>query len=161
AHEFGDKNVVAFRDVDARVGVESPARLDATYARSFGAPFHGQIAAGAQLALDFDEVILRAFERGLNRVLLGMVGAEAGAQKFVHAFEVRLDDGSFAAGNAPSHAPSGGEVILGQSAERNDRHLGRDRSHGNMGVVIDNQLVVNFIGKDDQIVLAGKLGDLF
>ena len=30
-----------------------------------------------------------------------------------------------------------------------------------MRVVVDNQLVVNFIGKDDQIVAAGEFGDLF
>src|SRR5208282_4901806 len=161
ANEFGDKNVVAFRNVDARIRIESPARRYATHARSFGAPFHGQVAAAAQLALDFDQVILRAFERSFDRVLFGMVGAKTRPQQLVHAFQIRLDDGSVAAGNAPSNAPSGGKVILGQSAESNDRQIGRDRGHGNMGIVVDNQLVVNFIGKDNQIVLAGEFGDLF
>src|ERR1039458_8787044 len=165
-NEFGYKNVVAFRDVDARVRVESPARRYTTHARSFVAPLHGQIAAAAQLALHFDEVILRTFERGLDRVLLGMVSAQARTQQLVHTFQVRLDDGSFAAGNAPSNAPSRSEVILRQSAERNDRQIGRDRGHGNMGIVVlvlavDNQLVVNFIRKDNQIMLAGEFGDLF
>jgi hypothetical protein len=82
-------------------------------------------------------VILRAFERGLDRVLFGMVGAEARPQQLVHAFEVGLDDGSFAAGNAPSDAPSGGKVVLGQSAKRNHRHIGRDRGHGNVRVVVN------------------------
>src|SRR5208283_274484 len=102
ANQFLDKDVVAFRDVDAWIRVESSARLDTAYARSFSAPLHSQIAAAAQLVLHFDEVTLRAFERRLDRVLLGVVGAEARAQQLVHAFEVGLDDGSFAAGNAPS-----------------------------------------------------------
>src|SRR5208337_5054129 len=102
----------------------------------------GQIAPAAQLALDFEQVILRAFECGPDRVLLGMIGAQARTQELVDAFQVRLDDGSFAAGNAPSDAPSGGEVILGQSAESNDRHIGRDRGHGDVRVVIYYQLVV-------------------
>src|SRR6266851_5594269 len=79
ANEFGDEDIVAFRDLDARVRVESPARRHTTHARSFGTPFHGQIAAAAQLAFHFEQVILRAFERGLDRVLLGMVGAKARA----------------------------------------------------------------------------------
>ena len=29
-----------------------------------------------------------------------------------------------------------------------------------MGIVVDNQLVVNFIGKDDQVMSAGEFGDL-
>src|SRR5580658_4364662 len=52
ANQFGDEDLVAFRDVDARVGVECSARRHATYTRSFGAPLHGQIAAAAQFALD-------------------------------------------------------------------------------------------------------------
>src|ERR1700674_1268785 len=47
ANKFGDEDVVAFRNVDAWVGVESPARRHTTHARSFGAPLHGQIAAAA------------------------------------------------------------------------------------------------------------------
>src|ERR1700674_273282 len=80
ANEFGDEDVVAFRDVDARVGVESPARRDTTHARSFRTPLHGQIATAAQLALHFEQVILRTFERSFDRILLGMVGAQARPQ---------------------------------------------------------------------------------
>src|SRR5208282_6105013 len=107
ANQFGDEDVVAFRDVDAWIGVESSARRNATHARSFGAPLHRQIAAAAQLALDFDEMILRTFKRGLDGVLLRMVRAQARAQQLVYAFQVRLDHRSLAAGNAPSDAPSG------------------------------------------------------
>src|ERR1019366_3149052 len=163
ANEFGDKDVVALRDVDARVRIKSTARLDTTDARSFGAPMHGQVAAATQLALDFDEVILRAFERGLDRVLLRVIGAEARPQQFVYAFEIRFDNRSFAAGNTPSDAPSGSEVILGQPAEGDDRHVGRYRGHGNVRVVgfpIDGQFGVNLIGEDDQVVLAREFGYL-
>src|SRR5271169_287249 len=174
ADDFGDEDVVAFRDVDAWIRVESAAGRHTTYARSCGAPFHGEIAAAAQLALHFDEVILRAFERGLDGVLFGMVGAEARAQQFVHAFEIGLDYGRFAAGDAPSDAPSGGEVILGESAEGNHGDIGRDRGHGDVGVVVrlfpvgvvvrlfpvNDEFVVNFVGKNDQVVTARQVPNL-
>ena len=156
--------MVVLRDIDARVGVESSARRHTTYARGFGAPIHGQIAPAAQLALHFDKVILRAFERGFDRVLLRMVGAQTRTQELVHALQVRFNDRRFAAGDAPSDAPSGGEVVLGKSAESNDRDVGCDRGHGHVRVVIgfpiNNQLVINLIGKDDQIVLARQFRNL-
>src|SRR5260370_33692091 len=70
ANEFSDEDVVAFRDLDARVRVESPARRHTPYPRSFGTPFRGQIAAAAQFAFHFEKVILRAFERVLDGRLL-------------------------------------------------------------------------------------------
>src|ERR1700690_1523130 len=102
-------------------------------------------------------MILRAFEGGLDGILLGMIGAEAGAQDLVHAFEIRLDHGSFAARNTPSDAPSGGEVIFAESAEGYDWDVGRDRGHGNVriifGAFVDDQFVVDLVGEDDQVVL--------
>ena len=89
-----------------------------------------------------------------------MIRAKPGPQQAVDALKIWLDDGGFAAGNAPSDAPSGGEVILGQSAESNDRHVGRDGGHGDVRVVINNQFVVNLIGKDDQVVPARQFGNL-
>src|SRR6266404_296454 len=89
-----------------------------------------------------------------------MISAKTRPQQLIYAIQIRLDYGGFAAGNAPSNAPSGGEVIFGESAESNDWHIGRDRGHGDVGVVIDNQLVVNLVGKDDQVVLAREFRNL-
>src|SRR5277367_2111457 len=106
ANEFFDEDFVALGDVDAGEGVEGAARGYAAYARRRLAPFLSQIAAGAQFALYFYEVVLRAFERGLDGVLLGVVGAKARAQQAVNALGVRLDGGSVARDYAPSDAPS-------------------------------------------------------
>ena len=51
-NEFGYENVVALRNVDARVGVESTARRDTTNSRSLRAPLHGEITATAELLFD-------------------------------------------------------------------------------------------------------------
>src|SRR5579864_292984 len=90
ADEFLDEDLVALRDVDSRVGVESSARGYATHTRGGLAPFLREIAAGTKLAPYFDEMVLRAFERGLDGVLLGMVRAQARPQKAVDAFRVGL-----------------------------------------------------------------------
>src|ERR1017187_1918475 len=113
ANQFGDEDVVSFRDVDARVRVESSTWGHAAHPRSFRAPRHCQIAPAAQLALHFDQVILRAFERRLDRVLLRMIGAQTRPQQLVYSFQIRLDNGSFAAGNAPSDAPSWRKIVFG------------------------------------------------
>src|ERR1700692_4442070 len=112
ANEFFDEDFVALRDVDAREGVERAVRGDAAYARCRLAPLLRKITARAQLPLHFDEMILRTFERRFNRVLLGMIGAETGAQQAVNALGVRLNGRGVAGDNAPSNAPSGDEVIF-------------------------------------------------
>src|SRR6266849_427448 len=89
-----------------------------------------------------------------------MVRAEAGAQKFVDAFQIRFDYGCFAAGNAPSDAPSGCEVVFRQASESDDWNVGRDRGHGYMRVVVDDEFVVDFVGEDYEVVLARQVGNL-
>src|SRR5580700_4249813 len=81
ADEFFDENFIILLYVDARKGVEGATRSDATEARRGLAPVLREIAAEAQFALHFEEVILRALECGLDGILFGMVGAEAGAQQ--------------------------------------------------------------------------------
>src|SRR5258708_224724 len=110
ADEFLDENFIALWDVDAREGVERAARGDATHSRRGLAPLLSEISAGTQLPLHLDEMILRAFERGLDRVLLGMIRAEARAQQAVNTFGVRLDGHGVARDDAPSDVPSGNEV---------------------------------------------------
>src|SRR5207244_2479661 len=85
---------------------------------------------------------------------------QSSAQKFVNPFQIRLDRGRFATGNAPSDTPSGGEVVFGQPTEGNYRNVGRDRGHGDVRVAVDDQLVVNFIGEDHEVALAREFGNL-
>src|SRR5271154_826444 len=108
ANQFGDEDVVALGNIALREGVESSSGRYAAYSRSLGAPLHRQIAAAPQLVFYFDQMILRAFERRPDRVLFGVICAQARSQELVHAFEVRSDDRGFTAGNAPTDAPSGG-----------------------------------------------------
>jgi len=88
-------------------------------------------------------VILRAFERGLDGVLLGWLGRDASAEVYL-AFEIRFDDGGFA-WQRPSDAPSGASNSW-RVAEGNDGHVGRDRGHGDMRVIfctsVDDEFVV-------------------
>jgi len=62
--EFLHEDFVALRDVDARVGVERATRGNAAHARGRFAPLLGEIAARAQFALNFDEVVLRPSSAG-------------------------------------------------------------------------------------------------
>src|ERR1700685_4718830 len=110
ADQFFHEDFVAFGDVDAGEGVEGAARGDAAYARRGFTPLLREIAAGAQFAAHFGEMILRAFERGLDRVLLGMIGAQARAQPAGNAFKVGVDGSGVAGGNAPADAPSRDET---------------------------------------------------
>ena len=80
-NQFLHEDVVAFGNIDSGIGIERAARRDATHARRRIAPLHGEIAAAAQFLADFDQVILRTFERRLDGVLFGMVRAQARTQQ--------------------------------------------------------------------------------
>src|SRR5207245_4110537 len=113
------------------------------------APLLREIAAGAQLASNFDEMILRAFECWLDGVLLGVSSAESGTQQSVNAFGVRLHGGGVAGDDAPADAPSGDEVVFRHTAEGDARDVGRDRREGGVQRVFKNELVVDLIGEDN------------
>src|SRR5689334_20295224 len=100
--EFFHEDVVALGDIDARIGVERATGRNAAYTGSGIAPLHSKIAAGAQLLLDFDQMVLRPLERWLDGVLLGMVSAQACPQQALNAFVVVLYGCRFAAHDAPS-----------------------------------------------------------
>ena len=83
-------------------------------------------------------MILRTFQRGLDRVLLGMVCAQPGAQQFPNAFGIWLHGRCLATDYSPTDAPSRGQVILGESAKRNHGHVRRHGREGDVLVVIQN-----------------------
>ncbi len=155
-----DEDFVALRNVDPRKGVERAAGGDAAYARRGLAPLLSEIATGTQLALHFNEMILRAFERGLDRVLLGMIGAEARTQQAVDGFGIGLYGSGFTGDDAPSNAPSGDEIVLRHAAERHAGHVGRNRRKSDVWRVFQNQFVVDFVGKYDQVVAARQFRNL-
>ena len=105
---------------------------------------------------------MRAFQRGLDGVLHGLVGGEPRAQQLVDALDVGLERRGVAAGYAPTNAPARREIILGKSSEGNAGNIGRNAGEGDvLFAVVENQLVVNFVGKDNEIVFAGQLGNFF
>src|ERR1700722_14009791 len=132
ANQFLDEDFVALRNVNAREGIERAARGDAAYARRRLTPLLREIAAGAQLALHFDEMILRTFERGLDGVLLRMVGAQGRAQQAMNALGVRLDSRRVAGDNAPPDAPSRDKIILRHASKGDAWHVGRDRGESDV-----------------------------
>ena len=58
------------------------------------------------------QMVLGPVQRGLDGVLLGMIGAQARAQQAMDAFDVGLYGGRIAADDAPSDAPAGREIIF-------------------------------------------------
>ena len=71
SNQFLHEDFVALGYVDPRIGVERSTRRDATNAGRSLAPLLREIAARSQFALHFDEMILRPFERGLDRYCSG------------------------------------------------------------------------------------------
>jgi hypothetical protein len=67
----------------------------------------------------------------------------------VDAVDVGGERGGVAADDAPSDAPAGCQIILGQPAESDARNIRRNASERYMFfAVIENQLVVNFVGEN-------------
>ena len=79
ADEFLHKSLITVRDLNARKGIERAARSNTADAWRLLAPLLREIAAGTQLPFDLDEMILRTFQRWLDGVLLGMIGAKSRA----------------------------------------------------------------------------------
>src|ERR1019366_5130128 len=77
--------IIAIRNLDSGEGVERSARRHATHAGNAVAPFDGQVAPGAQLALDLGKVILRALQRRTHGVLLRMVRAKPRPQQLMNS----------------------------------------------------------------------------
>src|ERR1700690_2617777 len=72
-NKFLHEHFVAFRNVDSGICIERAARRDAAYPRCRIAPFDSKIPAAAKLLSNFNQVILRALQCGLDRILFGMI----------------------------------------------------------------------------------------
>src|SRR6202035_4627350 len=154
------KNIVAFGNVDSRISIERSARRHAAYTRRRIAPLHREIESAAQILAYFYQLVLWSLQGGSYGVLLGMIGAQAGPQQTLNALIVLLHRHSIAAHDSPADAPAGSKIIFGKSAKGDDRNIRRDRCHRDMLVVIENELVVNFVGKNEQVMLPGQFSDL-
>src|ERR1019366_1719289 len=130
--QLTDEGQIVFRNVERRVGVKRSLRRDELYAGRFSRPFHREIGTAAQLFVDPLQVILRAFEGGLDRELRRLRRTQAGAQQLVHALEIGVDDLRGAGGDAPADAPSGHEIRLGETVEGDAGNVGRQGCDGDV-----------------------------
>src|SRR5437762_3578438 len=107
ADEFLHEDFVALGNIDARIGIECPARRHATDARRRLTPLLSQVAPRAQFPSNPHQMILRSFQSRLDRVLLGVIGAETSPQQTVYPLGVSLYRRCFSGDDAPANAPAG------------------------------------------------------
>ena len=125
------------------------------------APLRRHIAPRPHARPHIHQMILRPFQRGLDGVLHGLVGRQARSQKLVYSIDIGTDRRSVAADYSPTNAPTRRQVILRQPAKRHAGNIRRNAGKRDMlFAVIQNQLVVNLVGKHHQIVLARQFGNL-
>ena len=103
-------------------------------------------------------MVLGSFERRLHTVLLGMIrrttwpAAAGGCPRHRASLPPHRRD------HAPSQPPSRRQVILRQASERHHRNIRRDCCDRNMRLLVQHQLVVDFVSENDQIVFPRQLG---
>lgn len=112
ADQFLYESLIALPNLDAGECVEGATRRNAAQVRCLLTPCLREIAAGSQLALYLGEMILWTFQSRLDRILLGMIGAQARTQQAMQALGVSFQGRGVAGNDAPSDTPSGNEIIF-------------------------------------------------
>ena len=103
-------------------------------------------------------MILRSLQRGRDGVHERVRSREPRAQQFVHRFQIIAERLRRAGGHRPADAPAGHQVGLRQPVERDDRKIGRKSCNGDvLAIFVDDQLVVDLVGEDEQVVAARQL----
>ncbi len=115
-----------------------------------------------QAAARQDQVIdaLIAAQRGLDRVLRGHVGAQAHGGEDFQAFKIAGGVVLGPADDHPARAEASHAVGLGQAIEGQAEYVRGDSGQRFVHGTVVQDLVVNLIGKQDQVVLTGDLGQL-
>ena len=84
----------------------------------------------------------------------------------MHSFGISLHCRSVSGNDAPSDAPAGNQIILRHASESDAGNVGRHGGEGDVRrfvffrIVIENELVVNFIRENNEVVAARYLGNL-
>src|SRR5215472_8064842 len=78
----------------------------------------------------------------------------------MHTLGIGLYCCGVAGDDAPSDAPSGNEIVFRHAAKRDAGYVGCNGGEGGMWSVFENQLVVDFVGEDDQVVAPREVGNL-
>ena len=124
--------------------------------------FVGQVALAAQPPARRDQVVdaLVAAQRGLDGVLARHVGAQAHRGQHVEALDVVPGVALLAGHDHPAGAVAAGAVVLRQAVEGDEQHVVGQRGDRGVRRAVVEHLVVDLVGVDDQLVLAGDLDDL-
>ena len=88
------------------------------------------------------------------------VGAQAHVRQHVQAQDEVLRTVLLAGQYHPADAIAGDHVRLRKAREGDAEQVGGKACNGNVLKVVHNQAIVNFVGKDHQLMLAGNIDDL-
>src|SRR5206468_1410555 len=120
-----------------------------------------EISSSTKFLADFKDVILRSIERSRNRVLLRMISAQARTQQLVDTIHVRPDHSCVTADYCPSDAPTWSQIVLRQSSEGDNKNVKSDNCKGDVLIIFENELVIDFVDEDHQVILPCQFGDVF
>ena len=148
--------VQAGEEVHGRLG------LVAGDARDGGQEFVGPVTLPAEATRGGDQILdtLITAKRGLDGVLGRHVGAQPHGGEDVQPLDVVAGVALLPGHDRPTGAVAAGAVVLGQAVEGHEQHVLRQGGDGGMGVAVIEDLVIDLVGVDDQLVLAGNLDDL-
>ena len=154
------KNIIPLRNLNPRKRIKRSQRRNATHPRSCLAPSGCHIPPRPHSPPHIHQMILRTFQRRLNRILHRLIRREPRPQQLMHAIHIRRQRRRVAANDPPANPPPWRQIIFRQPAKRHTRHIRSDAGKRHMfHAIIQNQLVVNLIRKHHKIVLARQLGN--
>ena len=104
---------------------------------------------------------LIAAERGLDDALRRNVGAKAHFGKKIQPLDISLGVGLITGETHPADAEARNAVGFGKAVEAERQKVGRERGERDvLRFSLHDETVVDLVGKEDKVVLAGNLHDL-
>ena len=117
-----------------------------------------QPSAGAEILVHR----LITAQRGLDDALCRNIGAKAHFGKKIQSLDIPFGVGLVAGETHPADAESRNAVGLGKAVEAECQKIRRERGERDMlRLTLHDKSVVDLVGKEDEVVLAGDLHDLF
>ena len=147
--------------VDFREHIHRAHRFDAGNTGDLGDQFVGFVALFEQAAAGQDQLVdaLITAQGRLNRMLHRRGGAQAHGGEHVEAFDIALRVVLRAVEHHPALAESGHAVGFGEAVEGDGQQVGGEGGDVVVYRAVVEDFVVDFVGVDNQAVLACQLGD--
>ena len=147
--------------VDFREHIHRAHRFDTGNTGDLGNQFVGFVALFEQAAAGQDQFVdaLITAQGRLNRVLHRRGGAQAHGGEHVEAFDIALRVVLRAVEHHPALAESGHAVGFGEAVEGDGQQVGGEGGDVVVYRAVVEDFVVDFVGVDNQAVLARQLGD--